>query len=391
MNTANSSPCDDSDDCTTADTCAGGTCVGGPPPVCPPAAPVATVIADALVNAGSPTTNSGASKVLTADASPVKRTFLRINVTGVGQHPVHSVKLHLQVASATGSNSNSGGQMHAVSDCSWGEKTITWKNQPAMGPVLSTAGKCGLKQPVEFDVTSAIHGDGVYCFALDSTSTDNVNYNSREATTGKPSVALEVEPDCGCGPAQVPTTTTTTTPAPGATTTTTLVTAGPVGTVLADTYVQSDLPTTNFGTKPQIFVDNGTATNPGTIGVQHTFLRVSVSGVGASLVTGAHLKLQVANVTNSGSVTGGTIHAITNCSWDEHTMTWNTQPAIDGPALATLGACATGQVVDFDVSPAIPGDGVYCFAIDTTSTDSAIYNSREGSGVPPALEVHATP
>src|SRR6184192_2756213 len=108
--TPNTLSCNDGNACTTADTCAGGACVGGPPPVCPPAAPVATVIADALVNAGSPTTNSGASKVLTADASPVKRTFLRINVTGVGQHPVHSVKLHLQVASATGSNSNSGGQ-----------------------------------------------------------------------------------------------------------------------------------------------------------------------------------------------------------------------------------------------------------------------------------------
>src|SRR5207253_4409351 len=198
------------------------------------------VTADALVNISSPTANSGASKILTADASPVKRTFLRINVTGMGTHPVHSAKLHLQVASATGSNSNSGGQMHAVSDCSWGEKTITWNNQPAMGPVLSTAGKCALKQPVEFDVTSAIHGDGVYCFALDSTSTDNVNYNSREATTGKPSVALIVAPDRGCGPAQVPTTTTTT-PAPAPTTTTTLPPAAtPVGTVVADTYVQSD-------------------------------------------------------------------------------------------------------------------------------------------------------
>ena len=161
--------------------------------------------------------------------------------------------------------------------------------------------------------------------------------------------------------------------------------------MVADTYVQSDLPTTNFGTKPQIFVDNGVASNPGTTGVQHTFLRVSVSGVGTRRVSSAHLKLQVANVTNSGSVTGGTIHAITNCSWDEHTMTWNTAPAIDGPVLATLGACAAGQIVDFDVTPAIPGDGVYCFAIDTASTDSAIYNSREGSGVPPALEVHVTP
>src|SRR5213079_2446369 len=47
--------------------------------------------------------------------------------------------------------------------------------------------------------------------------------------------------------------------------------------------------------------------------------------------------------------------------------------------LATLGAVAIGQVADFDVTSAIPGDGVYCFAIDTTSTDSAIYNSREGA------------
>src|SRR5207237_8076759 len=102
--------------------------------------------------------------------------------------------------------------------------------------------------------------------------------------------------------------------------------------------IQSDLPSTNFGTKPHLAVDNGVASNPGTTGVQRTFLRVSVSGVGARHVTGAHLKLQVASATNSGSVTGGSIHAITNCSWNELTMTWNTQPAIDGPAQATLSA-----------------------------------------------------
>ena len=72
-------------------------------------------------------------------------------------------------------------------------------------------------------------------------------------------------------------------------------------------------------------------------------------------------------------------------------MTWNTQPAIDGPALATLGAVAIGQVADFDVTGAIPGDGVYCFAIDTASTDSAIYNSREGAAQRPAVVVQVAP
>jgi len=52
---------------------------------------------------------------------------------------------------------------------------------------------------------------------------------------------------------------------------------------------------------------------------------------------------------------------------------------------------ATGQIADFDVTPAIPGDGVYCFAIDTTSTDSAIYNSREGSLPHPAVLLTVAP
>jgi len=46
-----------------------------------------------------------------------------------------------------------------------------------------------LKQGVDFDITSASTRRD-YCFALDTTSIDSVVYNSREATTGKPSVAL---------------------------------------------------------------------------------------------------------------------------------------------------------------------------------------------------------
>src|SRR5439155_11409440 len=136
----------------------------------------------------------------------------------------------------------------------------------------------------EFDVTSTMQGDGVYCFAIESPSADGVRYNSREAA-GKPEVII------GVG-SQAPATTTPTT------TTTTLPLAAPaVGAVLADTYVQSDLVTTNFGTNPLLLVDNGFASNPGTTGVQHTFLRVSVSGVGTKHVSSAHLQLTVANVT----------------------------------------------------------------------------------------------
>src|SRR5207253_3002886 len=90
-------------------------------------------------------------------------------------------------------------------------------------------------------------------------------------------------------------------------------TDAPLAAVTADTYVQSDLPDTNFGTKTLLAVDNGVAAAPGTTGVQPTFLRVSVGGVGPRRVSSAHLQLQVATVTSAQCVTGGVLHAITCC------------------------------------------------------------------------------
>src|SRR5881398_276998 len=273
VNTPNTAACTDGNACTTADTCAGGVCVGGPPLVCPTTTPVAAVTADTYVQSDLPATNFGTRTQLAVDngvaANPgttgVQRTFLRVNVSGVGPRQVTSARVRLQVAKVTNAQSVTGGLLRSITGCSWNERTVTWNTQPAIdGPVLATVGAVAPGPTAAFAVSSAIHGDGVYCFALDTISTDSALYNSREATAGKPLAVVTAT--CPCGAA--PTTTTTTLP-PG---------AAAVGTVVADTYVQSDLPTTNFGTKPTLFVDNGVATNPGTTGVQRTFLRVSVSG-----------------------------------------------------------------------------------------------------------------
>ena len=45
---------------------------------------------------------------------------------------------------------------------------------------------------------------------------------------------------------------------------------------------------------------------------------------------------------------------MTNTSWPE-SITWNTRPAIDGPALATPGAVTLNQVVEVDVTAAVGG------------------------------------
>ena len=55
---------------------------------------------------------------------------------------------------------------------------------------------------------------------------------------------------------------------------------------------------------------------------------------------------------------------IINCAWDERTVTWSNEPAIDGPILASAGAVAHGQLVDLDVTSAVTGHGLYCFALE---------------------------
>ena len=69
-------------------------------------------------------------------------------------------------------------------------------------------------------------------------------------------------------------------------------------------------------------------------------------------------------------------------------MTWITQPPIDGPVLSSVGPVQRGATVDFTVTAAIVGDGTYCFALDSTSSDDVAYNSREA---PLGPEVVITP
>ncbi|TMA65248.1 MAG: DNRLRE domain-containing protein, partial [Deltaproteobacteria bacterium] len=187
----------------------GGACPGLCRPDCTCAPPVAVVEADTSVSAATTTTNYGKSTVLEVDASPLNRAFLRVRVNGVGDRHVAAARLRLVVGKGSSASSDSGGRLHAITSCGWNELSMTWKTQPAIdGPLLGQAGPVLLSQAVDYDLTSAIGGDGVHCFALDTPSLNNVEYNSKEAAVGKPQVLLTVLPPvvpfCGDGRANQP-------------------------------------------------------------------------------------------------------------------------------------------------------------------------------------------
>jgi len=158
------------------------------------------VQADAMVREASPNITYGSDALLEAADSPGaskkrSRTFLRVGVSGLAGRPVVTAQIRLQVASVVGADSNSGGRIHQVADCTWDELALTWTTQPAMSAtVLSAVGAVQAGNVVAFDVTPAITGDGTYCFVIESSSTDAADYNSRESSEQKPQFVAGVAP-----------------------------------------------------------------------------------------------------------------------------------------------------------------------------------------------------
>ena len=400
-----------------------------------------TPVADTFVNSNSPSTNYGSSLRIEVDGSPTKITYLRFNVIGLSG-PVQSARIRLQVVDA----STFGGTIYSISDNSWGEGTVTFNTRPIIdGPARGKLGAVTVGSIVELDVTAAIPGNGTYSFAMDSNNSNGADYRSREDVINPPALVIIT----GGGPANTAPTASNVTIAgtaqvgqlltgnytyadadgdlegtstyrwlrngasiSGATAKTyTLVAAdqgalirfevtpvaatgaspgvavaspavGPVSaggggaqvtfTPVADTYVTSSSPNTNYGSRTTLQVD-GSPT-------QIAYLRFNVTGLSGP-VQSARLRLEVTNASSF----GGTIYSISNNSWGESTVTFNTRPVIDGPALAALGKVAVGDIVELDVTAAIPGNGTYSFAMDSNNSNGADYRSREAVTNPPVL------
>ncbi|TMA61982.1 MAG: DNRLRE domain-containing protein, partial [Deltaproteobacteria bacterium] len=142
----------------------------------------------------------------------------------------------------------------------------------------------------------------------------------------------------------------------------------------ADTYVDSGSATKNFNSSTILRA----AASPTRV----TYLRFAVTGVSGRQVQKARLRLGV----SAGAASGGTVHLISNNTWSETAVTFNTRPAVDGAGLQTLGTVATGATAEFILDGAITADGTYNLAIDSSNTATVSYNSSLAtSGQKPQL------
>ncbi|MCG8604214.1 tandem-95 repeat protein, partial [bacterium] len=143
-----------------------------------------------------------------------------------------------------------------------------------------------------------------------------------------------------------------------------------------DTYIRSNKPRNEYGNKTTMYVIDA-ATD------YVCFTKFMIEGL-ESPVRSAKLRLKAVD----GGSDGGVIHSVSNNEaesdkpWSEEKLNWNNAPPRPPSGLDSLSAVSTGSVVEFDVTPAISGNGIFSFAIRGRSKDLVKYSSKEGSTAP---------
>lgn len=145
--------------------------------------------------------------------------------------------------------------------------------------------------------------------------------------------------------------------------------AAPAGAVtlnpVADTYVDSSSPSSNFGTRIYLRTDNTPTLR--------AYLRFDVQGAGPTAV--------LRFFAETGNTIGVDVHTVSDNTWGETSTRFDNAPVI-GPVIASTGPITAGTWQQVNVSSAVIGDGPVSFALTSASNTATRFTSREGANPP---------
>jgi hypothetical protein len=270
------------------------------------AAPTTTVVltpvADAYVRSSSPGTNYGTESLLNVDRS-IDSTYLRFDLSSIPAGAVvESVTLRAYAESGYAHGGDGNVYTHFVADDAWGETTITHSNRPAtegehLGfwwlwfdfgtpPQEGRNDSAALRAAVQREA----QGDRRISLRLSSPGY-LTRYSSREHATASQRPQLIV---------------TYRTP--------TVTTLNPV----ADAYVRSSSPATNFGSSSTLSVDPS---------IDETYLRFDLSSIPEdAIITGVRLRMHAFTGFAYGGDGNVYTHFVSDDAWTESGINYTNRP-----------------------------------------------------------------
>jgi acid phosphatase len=145
-------------------------------------------------------------------------------------------------------------------------------------------------------------------------------------------------------------------------------------TPIADSYVDSSSPSTNYGTSTTLRVDGSPIVN--------SYLRFVVSGLNGQAIVQAELLIH-ANSSTSQSLVARSVQDET---WGETTLNYSNAPPM-GATLATSSAVVSGTWVTLNVSAYVTEEGTYSFGVSTPGSTAISLSTRESGANAPQLVV----
>jgi hypothetical protein len=142
---------------------------------------------------------------------------------------------------------------------------------------------------------------------------------------------------------------------------------------IADSYVDSGSPSTNFGSQTQLRGDGSP--------VVRSYLRFNVQGLSGT-VRLATLRI----FANSASTGGYEIRSVSNNTWVESTITYNNAPSV-GNVLGSSPGFNAGVWTTVDITSYITGNGTYNLALVVPGSTAISFASREAGNNAPQLIV----
>ena len=149
--------------------------------------------------------------------------------------------------------------------------------------------------------------------------------------------------------------------------------AGPVSSQtfapVADAFVSSLKPTTNFGSGPRLKMDKSP--------VLTTYIRFD-PGVLSDPVTQATLQLY----SRTSSSIGFDVRAVADNSWQESSITYANAPAASSSSSGSSGPTRSGRWTTVDVTSLVSGNGPVTIAVTTSSMPELDVDSRQSTKSP---------
>jgi hypothetical protein len=362
---------------------------------------------DTFVRGGSyaSTTNGSASLLQVCNNTNVeyqRLAYLQVPLGNLPDGAITSAVLRLQAKMSTAGASAL--EVLGVADTSWSAATVTYATRPTPGVVVGSFTPSATDPATfEIDVTSwvlARRAEGAIRVAFQVRQVTRngplVYLTSTERSSGRPELAITLQPT----PAPTSTTvapTTSTTVAPttsttvAPTTTTTVVTNTVTVPASADTFVRGgSFAGTNYRTATLLQACNNSNPEYTRVGL----VAFDISSVGA-VVVGSTLQLTAKSSADSSVLE---VVGIADTSWSANTVTWTTRP-VEGAVLGSFTVSTlTPSAVSVDVGAWVAarraaGATTVAFAVrqQTRNGKLAYLHSTENPVGAPALTVTSTP